>query len=124
MDTITSNGSVTFAIDGLNLTGNLQLQYYVSQSLMEAVVANIATGAWIGLPTQSLADIRYVYVSNNGVPQTTAGSVNIATDNAGTKLVAIMQPGDFVLLPWSGSTQLYARAYNNSSSITTIIASS
>lgn len=118
-NTITSNGSVTFNISGMNVIGNASLVLYTTGSNLQANVVNIATGTWQTLATSSLSDIRFMYFQNDG-----SGSCQIAVDSGGTEVIAILQDGDFAIIPWSGSLGLWAQAFTSSSILTTIFAES
>lgn len=115
-NTITTSGTMTATVGTLRVTGDLSLTRTISGSNATANIQNIALSSWQGLTTSSLADIRYVYVSNEG-----NGEVRLATDNAGSNIISRMQVDDWLMLPWSGSTGLYAQAYTSASTITTII---
>jgi hypothetical protein len=115
-NTISTTGTLTTVMGALRVTGDLTLSKTLSGSNVTANVQNIALSSWQGLDTSSLSDVRYAYVSNDG-----SGSVKLATDGAGANVIAVLQTDDWVFLPWSGSTGLYAQAYTSASVITTII---
>lgn len=117
-DNINANGTINYQIDGINLNGNTSLLYFVTSSTMLVNVQTLPTGSWIPLATtSSISDIRYTFVSNQG-----SGSVNVATDSAGTKVAAILQTGDWTFLPNSGSGYIYAKVFGTASLVTSIVA--
>ncbi len=110
-NTISTTGTFTVNIDGINYNGSLSNTITTSGSNAIGNIINIASGSWQGLPTSSLSDIRYVHAENKGDEK-----VLIATDSAGTKLVAILTSGDVALIPWSGSGQFYANVQSTNAS--------
>lgn len=94
----------------VNCTGSNSIQIF----------ADIATTSWQPLYTASLTDLRYAAFYNYGDSTANAGIIEVASDSAGTKLMSILQPGDSAVIPWSasiGAATLYAKAFNNSSSL-------
>jgi hypothetical protein len=111
MASITIAGTFTAGLDSISkFTTNLALSLPMSGSNLTATNQNLTTASWQGLDTSSLSDLRYFSADNTG-----SGSIQIATDNSGSNVIAKLAPNDTCLIPWSGSTQLYAKAFTTAS---------
>lgn len=107
-DQIKSSGTFTVTINGnvASMTGDLTLAVNKTGSNAVAEVKNITSGSWQALSTSSLSDVRYMYFSNEG-----SGSIIVANDAAGTKVISMLRTYDHSQIAWSGSianTPLYA----------------
>lgn len=109
---ITSNGTFNIG-DSTSLRGtfNLAVNLTMTGSNLALEAVNISSAsAWTPLRTGSLSDLRYaVFVNNGTVPVTIGGSAG------GAGIVPVLQPGDFCVVPYSGSTvlPLYANCLSN-----------
>lgn len=111
MASIIITGTFTTAISSISRWANdLSLTIPMTGSNVTQTVQNITTASWQGLDTASLSDLRYFYADNVG-----SGSIKISSDISGSNLMAIMQPNDTCMIPWSGSVSLYAKAFNSAS---------
>lgn len=116
MNSIIINGSIQATIESLTSRGDLTVMIYPTGSNVVSDTVNVSTAAYGALPTSSLSDVRYVYAKNDG-----DYTVNIAKDSSGTSVLSVMEAGDVMLLPLSGSNPLYAKAFTSASLLTVII---
>lgn len=86
----------------------LSLQYSLVPAGSNNIVntANITTGTWQTIDQGSNGDFRLGYFYNSS----TTSSVKIAIGGT-TDYAAWLQPGDYCILPNSGSATIYAQAY-------------
>jgi hypothetical protein len=108
-NTLSLNGTFTVTI-GNPINVPLSVNITISGSTDLRKTVPIALGSWQALDTSSLAVVRYLAGDN-----ISTGSIVIASDSAGTKVIGTLQPGDNILTPWSGSMPLFAQAYNSAS---------
>jgi|ERR1051326_1976138 hypothetical protein len=111
-NTIVNNGTVTLNTATLRLVSDISFSQTLTGSNAVGHTDNITTSSYQGLITSSLSDIRWVVASN----EDDTGSIAIATDSAGTNRLGYLAPGDSLVVPWSGSTGLYAKAFNTPAS--------
>jgi len=112
-NTIRSNGTITINTAALQLINDFSFSSRtLTGSNAVSSADNITTQSYQALNTSSLSDIRYFIASN----QDLTGSISIATDNVGTNQIGYLGKGDFILIPWSGSTQLWAKAFKTTGS--------
>jgi hypothetical protein len=109
---IQSTGRVFYNIGAGQRVGDANFTIYTTSSACSAEDRIIGTGSWAPLLTSSLAgDVRMMFFDN----QTTSSSPNaickIATDSGGSNVISILTAGDSALIPWSGSTSLYAKSF-------------
>ena len=112
-NTWTLNGSVTLNSLNSKLVGPINQAITINGSNGVWQSQNVTTGSWIGLDTGSLTDLRYAWFTNTDV----SSSILIATGSAGQNQIAIIQPSDDYLLPWSGSLPLYAKAIGSNGTV-------
>lgn len=107
-NTIVSTGTVRATFSSMTVTTDIGFTTVLTGSNMIADTKNIGISSWEALNTSSLTDLKWIIASNEGT-----GSIQLARDAAGTNIIAIMEPYDAVVIPWSGSIQsstLYAKA--------------
>jgi hypothetical protein len=119
---VSGNASVTS--DGLTVNNTITYTINMTGSNVTATVTDVALGSWQALNTSSLSDIRIFVASNVPPVDGQSGSIQIASAASGTPVVTILGSGDSVVLPWSGSLGLWARAYTSASALQYIVAES
>lgn len=79
-----------------------------------AIVNNqtVVTGSWQVVDSGSNTNLRFIYLSNTD----TTSSVKIAFGNT-TSLASVLQPTDFCILTYTGSTTIYAQATGSNASV-------
>lgn len=110
---IISSGTVRATVGSWSLTSDISFTTDMTGSNIQSEIKDIPSGSWVPLLSQSLTDMRWFVASNEGT-----ASIKIARDNAGTNVLAILQPLDSVQIPWSGSTAsfpLWAYAFPSAS---------
>jgi hypothetical protein len=116
MNTITSFGQTTFNVGGIQVIGNVQLNYTMTGSNMSAGVINVPTGLWTAMNTSSLTDVKYLFVEN--VSSASSGAkIFVSTTNSMTGLSSVLEIGDWSFISQSGSIQLWAAASGSSAGI-------
>jgi hypothetical protein len=109
---ITSNGTFTIGDSaGLRGTFNLSLNLTMTGSNLALEAANVPSGSWKALSTSSLSDLRYAVFVNSGTQKIILGASDV-----GAGISPVLMPGDFCVIPYSGSgvLPLYAQGYNSS----------
>lgn len=110
-NTLTCNGIITVTI-GNSINLPLAVNVAITGSTDVRKTQAIALGSWQALDTSSLSNIRYLWADN-----ISTGSINVATDGAGSNVISRLSPNDNLLIPWSGSLTLYAQAYISASAL-------
>lgn len=114
---ITSTGTFTIG-DSAGLRGifNLSLNLTMTGSNLALEAANIPSGSWTGLRTSSLSDLRYAVFVNNGEQDVLLGASSV-----GAGLNPRLRPGDFCVIPYSGSGVLPLYAQGGSSTTASLL---
>lgn len=72
---------------------------------------------WTSIDTGSCTSIRYIAVKNVD----TTSSFQLSTTGSGTILLATAQPGDLIVIPWTGSQALWGKSTPSASIVPIMI---
>lgn len=104
---LNAGGQVTLNAGGVKVLFNLTEQYTATGSHFVNENAAVASGSWSVLPQGNNASARFNFFVNNDL--TSSCYIGVG----GTSSYAILGPGDFAAIPYSGSAVLYAQANKN-----------
>ncbi len=99
----------------MRLTVDTSFNIDLTGSNAVGLVENIGSQSYQALYTQSLSDIRWIAASNEDL----TSSIILAASASGEKRLAYLYPADSVVIPWSGSTQLWAIAVTPDATVPT-----
>ena len=111
---LTINGTVNLNNQSLLTQGILTNKLTLSSPNNMGNNITITGSAWTTIDSGSASNLRYFFAANNDV----SASVWM-TNNPTSASFAIMEPGDTLLIPYTGSMSLYAKttgAYGGSAS--------
>jgi len=110
MNSFSISGNVTSTIGVKRNSGTITQTINLSGSNTISKDVNV-TSSYSQVNLSELSDFRYGWFYN-GNDTTNSGSIYIASDLAGTKVISILQVGDSLILPYSGSLSIYAKTSN------------
>jgi len=113
---IATNANFTVTMGSLAPSLNFTINLASSGSELVSTAVDIPTGSWTQVNLSVLDDTWLIIAKNDG-----SGSIELATTGSSTARLGYMPPGGGHFNMWSGSTQLWARAYNSGSTLSIIV---
>ena len=104
---IQASGRLQFNIGTRQIVGDATYTLYTTSSVASSEDFYVNVGTFYPLKTGSLSDLRVMYFKNETTTSIPPSVCIVSTDNAGSKVVAMLRAGEGGYMPWSGSTQLW-----------------
>ena len=114
-NSLTFNTSVNAQVDALGFTANKGVSVGITSSNAIQQSVTLSTSSYTQISLGNLTNVRALWFWNDNTVYT--GSViSVATGSTGANQIALMNPGDAAVIPWSGSfNSLYAEVVNGAS---------
>ena len=115
-NTLNYSTNLNAQIDALGFSANKSVSLAITSSnaIQQSVTVN--TSSYGAISLGSLSNVRAVWLWNDN-SNYSASVISVATGSTGGNQIAILQPGDVAVFPWSGSyNSLYAEVINGATS--------
>lgn len=114
-NTLNYTTNISAQVDALGFSANKSVNLGITSSNAIQQSVTIPTSSFTQISLGSLTNVRALWFWNDNVTFTSS-VITVSTGSSGGNQLAVLQPGDSAMIPWSGSLNgLYANVINGAS---------